>query len=62
VCLTEEDSGVLISSVFVVFTGVGGKGRKRGQWGLGKGTKNGTVDSERGVRSLQPSTKNHHSK
>ncbi len=27
----------------------GQEGKKRGQWGLGKGTKNGAVDSELGA-------------
>jgi hypothetical protein len=35
-------------SVFKVFTCVGRKGRKRWQWGLGKGTKNEAIDSEHG--------------
>ncbi len=48
-CPTEEDSGMLMSSGFVVFTCLGGKGRKRGQLGLGKGAKNGAVDSEHGA-------------
>ncbi len=51
--------------MFVVSTGVGGKGRKGGQWGWGTGTKNGTVDSEHGVRKgrgSQHPTRNHHSK
>ncbi len=42
-----------------------GKGEKRGQWGLGKGTKNGAVDSEHGAGkggSLRLHTKSHHSK
>jgi hypothetical protein len=40
---------MLMLSVFVVFTYVGGKGRKREQWGLGKGTKNGAVDFGHGA-------------
>jgi hypothetical protein len=35
----EEDLGVLLSSMFIVITCMGGKEGKRGQWGLGKGTK-----------------------
>jgi hypothetical protein len=57
---TEKDSGVLMFSVFVVFTCVGGKG-KRGQWGLGKGTKNGSVDSEQGAARAEVQSY-HHSK
>jgi hypothetical protein len=51
---------MLMSTVLVVFTCVGGKGRKRGQWGLSNGTKNGSVDSERGAskcRGSQPRTR-----
>ncbi len=33
-------------SMVIVCTCVGGKGGKRGQWGLSRGTKNGAVDSE----------------
>ncbi len=47
-CQTEEDSGVSMSSMTEVFANVGGKGEKRGQWGLGKGTENKAVDSEHG--------------
>jgi hypothetical protein len=61
-CLTEEDSGMLMSSVFIVFTCLGGKGRKKGQGGLCKGTKNGAVDSEHGASKgsgMQLHTKSH---
>ncbi len=47
-CLTEEDSGMLMSSEFIVITCVGRKEGNRGQWGLGERTKNGAVDSEHG--------------
>jgi hypothetical protein len=34
-------TGMLMSSLVIVFTCVGGKGRKRGQWGQSKGLKMG---------------------
>jgi hypothetical protein len=52
-CLTEEDSGMLMSSVFIVITYVGGKEGRREQWRFGKGTKNGAVDSEHGASGHQ---------
>ncbi len=45
----EEDSGMLMLSIIVVFTCMYGKGRKWGQWGSGQGTKKGAVDSEHGA-------------
>ncbi len=48
-CPTEEYSGMLMLSVFLVLTCVGGKGRKREQWGLGKWTKNWAVDFGHGA-------------
>ncbi len=57
--------GILMSFVIVVITCVGGKEEKRGQWGLGKGTKNGAIDTEQGASKgtgLQLHTKSNHSK
>jgi hypothetical protein len=42
-----------MSSVFIVITCVGGMEEKKGQWGLGKGTKNGAVDSKHGASKAQ---------
>jgi hypothetical protein len=42
-CPTEEDWDVLMSFVFVTFTCVGRKGRKRGQWGWARGLKMGLL-------------------
>ncbi len=61
----EEDMVMLGSSVFIVITCVGGKEGKTEQLGLGKGTKNGTVDSEHGTskgKGSQLHTKSHRSK
>jgi hypothetical protein len=44
-CPTEEDSGMLMSSVVVVHM-CGWEGRKRRHWGLGKRTNNRAVDSK----------------
>ncbi len=52
-CLTEEDSGMLMSSVFIVIICVGGKEGIKGQWGLGSGTKNRAVDCEHGASKGQ---------
>jgi hypothetical protein len=41
--------GMLMSSVFIIITSVGGKEGKRRQWGLSKWIKNGAVDSEHGA-------------
>ncbi len=45
-CPTEEDLGMLMSSVVV---NVHMCGREEGKRGLGKGTRNGPVDSEHGA-------------
>ncbi len=45
----EEDSGMLMLSINVVFTCMYRNGRKWGQWGLGQGTKKGADDSEHGA-------------
>jgi hypothetical protein len=63
-CPAEEDSGMLILSVFVSNNMCGQEVEKRGQWGSSKGTKNEAVDYEHGVskgRSSQLHTKTHHS-
>jgi hypothetical protein len=48
-CLTQEDSGMLMSSVVVNVHKCGWEGGKKGAVRLGKGTKNGAVDSKRGA-------------
>jgi hypothetical protein len=62
-CPTEDDSGILVSSVVVKVCMCGCEGGKQGCWGPGKGTKNEAVDSEHGTsKGSLPRTQNHHSK
>jgi hypothetical protein len=48
-CPTEEDSGVLMSSMLLYLNMLVGRGGKVGQQGLGKEPKSGAVDSEHGA-------------
>jgi hypothetical protein len=53
-CLTEKDLGMPMLSVVVNVHMCGQERGKRGQWELGKGTKNGAGDSEHETRKGKP--------
>jgi hypothetical protein len=64
-CPTDEDLGMLMSSVVVNVHMFGLEGVKKGAMGLSEGTKNGAVDSTHGASKdigLQLCTKSHHTK